>query len=241
MDFQKQLRESIKTYDQVIDTFGKEDALPLKTQVVIALVNKGNALTQIGQNEKAIEAYNKVIDTFGKEEALPLKTQVAIALVNKGNALTQIGQNEKAIENYDKVINTFGKEEALPLKMQVAIALFNKGNALTQIGQNEKIPEINKKTTRITPEITKHIAKLARIELFPEEIEPTRHILNNILGLFDQLAEVDTDHIPPMVSTEIESLRMREDVVTEENLRESLLASAPQTFESFYTVPRVVE
>ena len=93
----------------------------------------------------------------------------------------------------------------------------------------------------LTPEITKHIAKLARIELFPEEIESTCHTLNDILGWFEQIAEVCTDHIPPMVSTEIESLCTREDVVTEENQRESLLASAPQTFESFYTVPRVVE
>ncbi|MBQ5546857.1 MAG: Asp-tRNA(Asn)/Glu-tRNA(Gln) amidotransferase GatCAB subunit C, partial [Acetobacter sp.] len=42
----------------------------------------------------------------------------------------------------------------------------------------------------LTPEITKHIAKLARIELFPEEIESTCRTLNDILGWFEQIAEV---------------------------------------------------
>ncbi|MBO6036133.1 MAG: Asp-tRNA(Asn)/Glu-tRNA(Gln) amidotransferase subunit GatC [Acetobacter sp.] len=93
----------------------------------------------------------------------------------------------------------------------------------------------------ITPEITKHIAKLARIELSPDEIEPICHTLNNILGWFEQIAEVCTDNISPMVSTEIDSLHMREDLVTEKNQRESLLAAAPQTSGPFYTVPRVVE
>ena len=93
----------------------------------------------------------------------------------------------------------------------------------------------------LTPEITKHIAKLARIELSPDEIEPICHTLNNILGWFEQIAEVCTDNISPMVSTEIDSLHMREDLVTEKIQRESLLKAAPKKFESFYTVPRVVE
>lgn len=93
----------------------------------------------------------------------------------------------------------------------------------------------------LTPEMIKHIAKLARIGLDPSDIDATCHTLNDILGWIDQLAEVRIDDVPPMVGTETEPLRQREDTITEGNCRNSLFSCAPETSGPFYTVPRVVE
>ncbi len=88
---------------------------------------------------------------------------------------------------------------------------------------------------------TRRIAKLARIGLEEHELEATRQKLNGILGWIDQLAEVDVEGVPPMVGTETETLRQREDKVTDGNSRDALLACAPETSGPFYTVPKVVE
>lgn len=88
---------------------------------------------------------------------------------------------------------------------------------------------------------TRRIAKLARIGLEENELEATRQKLNGILGWIDQLAEVDVTGVPPMVGTETETLRQREDRVTDGNCRDALLACAPETSGPFYTVPKVVE
>jgi aspartyl-tRNA(Asn)/glutamyl-tRNA(Gln) amidotransferase subunit C len=88
---------------------------------------------------------------------------------------------------------------------------------------------------------TRRIAKLARIGLEDAELEATTQKLNSILGWIDQLAEVNVDGVPPMVGTETEALRQREDVVNDGNCRDALLACAPETAGPFYTVPKVVE
>lgn len=88
---------------------------------------------------------------------------------------------------------------------------------------------------------TRRIAKLARIGLEDAELESVRQKLDGILGWVDQLSEVDVESVPPMVGTEMEALRQREDVVTDGNCREAVLSCAPETSGPFYTVPKVVE
>ncbi|ATJ89707.1 Asp-tRNA(Asn)/Glu-tRNA(Gln) amidotransferase subunit GatC [Acetobacter tropicalis] len=88
---------------------------------------------------------------------------------------------------------------------------------------------------------TRRIAKLARIGLEDAELESVRQKLDGILGWVDQLSEVDVEGVPPMVGTEMEALRQREDVVTDGNCREAVLSCAPETSGPFYTVPKVVE
>lgn len=83
--------------------------------------------------------------------------------------------------------------------------------------------------------------KTGPYRLEENELEATRQKLNGILGWIDQLAEVDVTGVPPMVGTETETLRQREDKVTDGNCRDALLACAPETSGPFYTVPKVVE
>ena len=93
----------------------------------------------------------------------------------------------------------------------------------------------------VTNEQVRHIAKLARIAMSDEEIERLAPELNNILGWVEQLAEVNTDGIEPLTAVIDQRLRLREDVVTDGDCREDVLANAPDAQHGFFAVPKVIE
>ena len=86
-----------------------------------------------------------------------------------------------------------------------------------------------------------HIAKLARIAVPDAELEALAAELSGILRWIEQLNEVDTTGIEPMTSAVAMTLRMRDDVVTDGDCRDKILANAPATTEGFFVVPKVVE
>jgi len=87
----------------------------------------------------------------------------------------------------------------------------------------------------------RHIAKLARIAMSDEEIERLAPELNNILGWVEQLAEVNTDGIEPLTAVIDQQLRLRDDVVNDGNIRDDVLANAPEAQHGFFAVPKVIE
>ena len=93
----------------------------------------------------------------------------------------------------------------------------------------------------VSIEQVRHIAKLARIAMSEEEIERLAPELNNILGWVEQLGEVNTDGVEPLTSVIDQKLRLRDDVVTEGNIRDEVLANAPEAQHGFFAVPKVIE
>lgn len=87
----------------------------------------------------------------------------------------------------------------------------------------------------------RHIARLARISMSDEEVERLAPELNNILGWVEQLDEVDTDGIEPLTAVIDQKLRLRDDVVTEGNIRDEILENAPDAQHGFFAVPKVIE
>ncbi|MBA16959.1 MAG: Asp-tRNA(Asn)/Glu-tRNA(Gln) amidotransferase GatCAB subunit C [Sphingomonas sp.] len=85
------------------------------------------------------------------------------------------------------------------------------------------------------------VASLARIAITDAEAERLTPELNNILGWVEQLGEVDTSSVEPMTAVIPNTLRLRDDVVTEGDQRDAVLANAPQGEHGFFTVPKVVE
>jgi aspartyl-tRNA(Asn)/glutamyl-tRNA(Gln) amidotransferase subunit C len=90
------------------------------------------------------------------------------------------------------------------------------------------------------------IAALARIRLAEGELEPLAAELSHILDWIEQLGQVDTANVAPMASVVAMSLPMREDVVTDGDCREAILANAPEAApdgpaRGFFAVPKVVE
>ena len=93
----------------------------------------------------------------------------------------------------------------------------------------------------VSPEQVRHIAKLARIAMSDEELDRLLPELNNILGWVEQLGEVDTDGVEPLATVIDQKLRLRDDVVTEGDIRDEVLANAPEAQHGFFAVPKVIE
>ena len=87
----------------------------------------------------------------------------------------------------------------------------------------------------------RRIARLARIALPEERVEPMVAELNGILGWVEQLQEVDVEGVDPMTSVVAQKLRMREDVVTAGGDAGAIVANAPLAEDNFFVVPKVVE
>ena len=97
------------------------------------------------------------------------------------------------------------------------------------------------KLVALTTDDIKQIAHLARIGLDDAAVEPLRNDLSTVLGLVEQLNAIDTDGVEPMAHPGNAVLRLREDQVSEDNLRDALQAPAPAVEQGYFLVPRVIE
>jgi aspartyl-tRNA(Asn)/glutamyl-tRNA(Gln) amidotransferase subunit C len=93
----------------------------------------------------------------------------------------------------------------------------------------------------VTSDQVRHIAKLARLAMSEEELERLVPELNNILGWVEQLGEVNTDGVEPLTAVIEQKLRLREDIVNDGNIRDDVLANAPDAQHGFFAVPKVIE
>jgi aspartyl-tRNA(Asn)/glutamyl-tRNA(Gln) amidotransferase subunit C len=93
----------------------------------------------------------------------------------------------------------------------------------------------------VDTEQVRHIAKLARIAMSDAEVEAMVPELNNILGWVEQLGEVDTEGVEPLTAVIDQELRLRDDAVTDGNIRDAVLANAPAAEHGFFAVPKVIE
>lgn len=87
----------------------------------------------------------------------------------------------------------------------------------------------------------KRVAKLARIALPDADAPRMQGELNTILGFVEQLGEVDVEGVEPMTSVVETTMKKRDDVVTEGDKAEDIVANAPMTEDGFFMVPKVVE
>lgn len=93
----------------------------------------------------------------------------------------------------------------------------------------------------VDKDTVRKVARLARLAVPDERLEPMTRELNGILKWVEQLQEIDTQDVPPMTSVVSMTLRMREDVVTDGGNAGDLMANAPDGEDNFFTVPKVVE
>ena len=85
------------------------------------------------------------------------------------------------------------------------------------------------------------VARLARIAVPEERLDPLARELSGILQWIEQLAEVDTDSVEPMTSAVAATLPLRDDVVTDGGDPARVLGNAPKAVDGFFVVPKVVE
>ena len=97
----------------------------------------------------------------------------------------------------------------------------------------------------VDKETVRKVAKLARIAVPEERLDPLAQELNGILGWIEQLNEIDVDGVEAMASTVDMAMPMREDLLadgpTGGGQPEKIVANAPKTEDHFFVVPKVVE
>lgn len=93
----------------------------------------------------------------------------------------------------------------------------------------------------IDTETARKVAKLARIRVDEPALPALADEFNAILTFIEQLQEVDVDGVEPMTSVTPMRLKRRDDVVTDGDQQEAVLANAPDAREGFFAVPKVVE
>ncbi len=93
----------------------------------------------------------------------------------------------------------------------------------------------------IDTETVKRIAFLSRLKIEDDKIQATEDEFNKILDWVEQLKEVDTDNVEPLISVNENNLKLRVDEVTEGNQSEAVLANAPMKEYGYFAVPKVVE
>lgn len=93
----------------------------------------------------------------------------------------------------------------------------------------------------LTEKDVRHVARLARIALTPEESERYLRQLGQILHYVERLQKLDVEGVPPTSHAIPLAAPLRPDEVRPSLDRDAALASAPQRVGEGFAVPRVIE
>ncbi|MCY9806674.1 Asp-tRNA(Asn)/Glu-tRNA(Gln) amidotransferase subunit GatC [Lentilactobacillus senioris] len=96
-------------------------------------------------------------------------------------------------------------------------------------------------SARISEEQVQHVAGLAKLEISDEQLPYFTEQLDQIMGLFETLSEVDTTGVEPTNSMTDQLNVMREDIADNWNQKEELLANAPETMDGYIKVPTILD
>ena len=94
---------------------------------------------------------------------------------------------------------------------------------------------------RITLEEVEHVARLARLELRPEDKERMRRELDGILAYIDKLRALDVDGVEPTSHAVPLTNIMRDDEPRPSFPRDEMLANAPDPHGDCFRVPKIIE
>lgn len=90
----------------------------------------------------------------------------------------------------------------------------------------------------ITDETIEYVGILAKLELSDEAKEQAKKDMSTMLDYVSKLDELDTSDVPAMSHAFPVKNVFREDVVTNGDDREKLLANAPEQKDGCYKVPK---
>ena len=93
----------------------------------------------------------------------------------------------------------------------------------------------------ISDETIEYVGILAKLELSDEEKEQAKKDMANMLDYIDTLNELDTSGVEPMSHVFPVNNVFREDVVTNGDDREEILANSPEAKEGAFFVPKTFD
>lgn len=88
----------------------------------------------------------------------------------------------------------------------------------------------------------KKFANLIKIEISDEKLESMN--IDSVVEWLDKLQQIDTKGIEPMLSPAEHKLPLREDIATEPNMRDAILANTPDktgVSRGYFAVPKVMD
>lgn len=93
----------------------------------------------------------------------------------------------------------------------------------------------------IDTQTVKRVAFLSRLKIEDDKIEATQQEFNKIINWVEQLNEVNTDNVEPLIAVNETPLVCRKDEVLEGNQADKILKNAPVAEYDYFVVPKVVE
>jgi len=93
----------------------------------------------------------------------------------------------------------------------------------------------------VTPQIVENLAHLARLRFNEEEKIAIQVDLQKMIAFVEQLKEVDTTGVEPLLHMSYTVNVLREDIVQGSVTREEALLNAPLPDEFFFKVPTVIK
>ena len=93
----------------------------------------------------------------------------------------------------------------------------------------------------ISDETIQYVGILAKLDLSEAEKEEAKKDMGRMLDYIDKLNELDTTGVEPMSHVFPIQNVFREDVVTNGDNRDAILANAPKKLEGAFVVPKTIE
>jgi len=85
------------------------------------------------------------------------------------------------------------------------------------------------------------VALLARLTISESSLNEVTERFGRVLDLVNELNSINTDSIVPMSNPHDMTQRLRPDMITREDQREALMASAPAQEQGYFLVPKVID
>lgn len=92
----------------------------------------------------------------------------------------------------------------------------------------------------LDPKEIEKTARLAKLELSPQEVSEFSTQLGQVLQNFNAISKIDTEGIEPLINPTESQIVLREDQVQVEFTVEELLSNAPEKQGNLFAVPPVV-
>lgn len=93
---------------------------------------------------------------------------------------------------------------------------------------------------RVEKQEIEKLAKLARLEFSPEEIEKLQGSLGDLVGYLDTLKQLDLDGVEPMTAVDDSPRPLRPDVRADMLPKDKALANAPEVNLEHFSIPKVI-
>lgn len=94
---------------------------------------------------------------------------------------------------------------------------------------------------KLTPEVVRHVAELARLELSEAEVQRYTEQLSAILDYAERIQAVDTGQVPPTPYVLPQANVLRDDEPEPSLPVEEALANAPDREDGLFRVPAIFE